>query len=374
MNRPRTIFLSVIAFAVISSVIFTFIQFQQLAGFVSSDAIQKKSPESSTIQPLVGSAFVNIASNNVLLPSADDNISPQDTTVTATGGIKESALQNASNTIKTFPASPAQRVTMLSLPDISNSEMVIGENGVSSTIAYATYFNNNYKNIGFNGARFNTVLKDENGIPLFIPALAEKALADNNFGEIKDSLIVQKDFTSAEIAFMKSIEVTGNMVDFDKQIIGSEELTVDLADQALGVVYGDVSRKEFSDFYAAFLTTIAQANSHYVNEVQAVSLVPHKEAPTSPILSFFLTYLSPVAYAQVPFGGPVLTIIPNPVLQGAYVTIGPPVATVVFVPWAFLASPLFFPTKTLAIGSWWLGLYSPGSQLIIMAGTSLPTP
>lgn len=258
------------------------------------------------------------------------------------------------------------------MPDVSDAELTIDAAGASSSLAYIIFFNNHYKDIVFDGNQFSTVLKDENGIPLFIPSLAGKAIADNNFSEIKNSIIIQKKFANAEIVFMRSIKVTGDAIILNKKAIGAEELTVDLADKALAVASGAASQKEFGDFYASFSLTASQANGWYVDTMRALASA-QKNSPTNNPFSFLWDTLGlgAVAHAQVPFGGPVLAIFPMPFLFGSYVTIGPPVPTIVFVPWAFLASPLFFPTKTFAVGSWWLGLYSAGTQTIIMTGTSL---
>ncbi len=233
------------------------------------------------------------------------------------------------------------------------------------------YFGAHAGEISFDSARFSSVLKDKNGTPLFIPSLVEKALADNNFLEVRDSLVVQRDFANAEIAFMKSIKVTGGAVALDKEAIGAEELTVDLANKALAIGPGGPSPKTVGDFYSEFSATTEILNGQFASEAQSLALVSRSENES--MLSFL--GIVPLAQAQAvtaPFGGQVLSVFPA--ILAVIVTIGTPMPAVVIVPDAFLASPLFFSFKSLVPGSWWLGLYNPESGEIIMTGTSLPPP
>jgi hypothetical protein len=378
MNRWKIILFLALVFAFVSTLIFYFSFFHKAMSSLNADANQGISSllkERFKGWPVSENAFVSVAPVSINYPSLDTSSSgvgivstlPTSTPIDVNG-----FGTDAENSNKASLTQPTQQIVTLPLPNISDSELIIDARGVSSTMAYVVFFNDNYKNIVFDSVRFDAVLKDKNGVPLFVPALVEKALTDGNFSEVKNSLLVQKDFANAEITFMKSIKVTDKETYFNKQAIGMEKLTVNLADKALAVASGSMPQKELSDFYAAFLATAARVNGRYINEVQTTSFLLQKETLLGKILSPFLTYFSPVAHAQTPFGGPVLAIIPDPVLQGAHITVGPPIMAEVFVPWAFLASPLFFSTKTLAVGSWWLGLYEPISEEIIMVGTSFP--
>jgi hypothetical protein len=204
----------------------------------------------------------------------------------------------------------------------------------------------------------------------------DKALTDNNFSEVKSSLVVQKDFANADIALMKSIQVSGGAVAFDKEVVGTEELTVQLADEALAVASGDLSRSAFDKYNSSYMQTVGQLHDDYVRDMQvAFSAEPEK---AKGLFSEFVHAVSPTAYAEVPgvemhFGGPILTIFPA--IYAVFVTVGPPIPAEILVPDPFLATPLFFLMKSLVPGSWCLGLYEIAPpESVIMMGTSIPVP
>jgi len=262
------------------------------------------------------------------------------------------------------------------LPDVSDSELTIGADGAASPLDYVMAFNADYKNIDFDYSRFNTVLKDDSGVPLFIPSLIEKAITDDNFSEIRDSLEVQRDFANADIALMRSIKVSDGAVSFDKEVIGTEELTVQLADDALDVSSGDLSRKDFDSFNNSFSLIVEPLHDDFARDMEVALSAgsPRSEG----FLGSFADMISPIALADTPgvsshFGGKITAI--EPAIVAVFVTISPPVPAEITVPDAFLATPLFFSMKSMVPGSWCIGLYETAPpETVIMMGTSLPVP
>jgi hypothetical protein len=267
-------------------------------------------------------------------------------------------------------------VIALSLPNVSDSELTISPDGAASPLDYMIAFNADYKNINFDHSRFDDVLKDDNGVPLFIPSLVERAIADNNFSEIKDSLRVQRDFANADIALMKSIKVATGAVSFNKEVIGTEELTVQLADDALDVSSGDLSRKDFDNFNDSFSQTVEHLHDDYAHDMEIAFSI--KSRRSEGFWKNLTNAISPVALADVPgvtshFGGKITAIVPA--IFAVFVTISPPIPAEITVPDVFLATPLFFSMKSMIPGSWCIGLYETAPpETVIMMGTSLPVP
>lgn len=281
---------------------------------------------------------------------------------------------------------PPATLPVLTLPEISNAELAIDASGVATISDYIQYFNSHYADISFSGQRFTTVLKDENGIILFIPDLVEKVLASGNFSQIHDSLLVGKDYATAKINFLKSIKVTGDAIALNKKMIGFDRLLIELADKALAVQAGTATKNELADFHARFLAT--------ANDEQKKMLVQSGVLSSNAPKTFFMQVLGmlglatpAVAIGDVPFGGMITLPIFCSCNLGYWVVVGPPVPASLFVPVSFIASPLFYSHKSLRPGAWWLGLYSPVpvpclqgapptcipagvGSLILMSGTS----
>jgi hypothetical protein len=317
-------------------------------------------PDTSTAVAYVGASLASSSEATPTFKSAAPPGSPSVLTNNGDGGNSTSSTSAAD-----------QPAALLSLPNVPDSELTTGTGGAGSLLSYMAAFNGNYKNVNFDSSRFASVMKDQTGIPLFIPQLVAKAMADDNFSEIKSSLAIQKDFANAEVDYMKSIKVSGDAIAFNKEAIGTEELTVQLADKASDVAAGTISKKEFDDFYAAFSATADQLNIQYVQNVRSLSSAAQSDGKLSTFS--LLGSVIPVAHAQVltaPFGGPVVATFP--LILATLFTIGTPIPAEITVPDVFFATPLFFLMKSPIIGSWWLGTYNPESDIIIMAGTSLP--
>ena len=341
----------------------------------------------------VGNAFAPQRVSDIL-PIEEDGGIPVNS-VNSKGSSTSSVSLNdvakivASANASSVTSQPAKTST-LAIPAVSDDDIAIDPSGVSTVIDYLSYFSKHSSEIAFNGLRFKTVLKDKNGVTLPITGLIKKAITDNNFKEISNSLAVQKDFTAAEIIFLKSIKVTNDAVALDKQAIGTEELTLDLANKALDVASGTLSLADFENYNLQFSAVVATAHQNLVAQSGVLSLGKQKDISIADrILHFFgLETLAVAQTTNTPFGGQVITIVPCDCDVGDWVTIGSPVPASLFVSYAFLSSPLFFPEYAYYEGAWWLGLYLSTPMIpcnseiaecgpigfggeIIMVGTSL---
>ncbi len=342
----------------------------------------------STQVPMASNAFLSPVSDGISLPGANQDVQvpvsssdslpllrskPQTSASLPLTGNEENGIVLPSNS-STSPTT--SQIVSLPLPNVSDSELTIGADGAASPLDYVMAFDADYKKVDFDYSRFNTVLKDNNGVPLFIPSLIEKAIADNNFFEIRDSLEVQKDFANADIALMKSIKVADGAVSFDKEVVGTEELTVQLADDALDVSSGDLSRGDFDNFNDSFSLTVGQLHDDFTRDMEVALSAGSPRAKS--FLGSFADIISPAAFADTPgvsshFGGKITAIVPA--IFAVFVTISPPVPAEITVPDAFLATPLFFSMKSMVPGSWCIGLYETAPpETVIMMGTSLPVP
>lgn len=296
------------------------------------------------------------------------------------------ASATIANTSSQVPLTPS--ASLLALPDVPDNQIAIDPAGAATAMDLLLYFNEHYNNIAFNGQQFDSVLKDKNGVVLFTPGLINKAIADNNFAEIHDSLLVQENFAAAEINFFESIKVTGQAVALDKEAIGLEDLTIQLINNAINVGSGSMSKNNFLSFYGQFNATVKNAQQGFVAQSGILSMNPSPDFWDRWLSMFGMGTPAQAQSAGTPFGGTVLVIQPCPCDVGVNVTIGSPVPASIFVPIAFLSSPLFFSDEALEVGAWWLGLDNVAVQVpcaqapaceptdlgatIIMTGTSPP--
>lgn len=289
---------------------------------------------------------------------------------------------------------PSPKSELLPLPEVADSEVSVDPSGASSTRSYVEFFVPHYADIVFDAKRFESVLKDENKLPLLVPQLVEKALFENNFSAIHDSLLVFQDYIGAKLSFLKSIKVNTKMIALSKEMIAFDKLTLDLIQKTFDAENHKISASELKDFYRKFNETTNTEHNQFLKEFNAVSLNNQDNF----FEKFFDTVadvlgLKKIAVAQFepPFGG----MIGAPIFclcdLGFWIFVGPPVPPAtgsLFVPLSFVASPLFFPFKSLRPGAWWLGLYFPSAipclefflfgcfpigfgSLILMTGTSI---
>ncbi|MCX6731383.1 MAG: hypothetical protein NTX55_00080 [Candidatus Parcubacteria bacterium] len=277
----------------------------------------------------------------------------------------------------------------IQLPSVSNNEIIIDSKGVKTISDYINYFLTNSSKISFDGRKFKSVLKDGNGIFLFTPQLVEKAVKNGLTQEIKNSLLVHKEFIEAKLIFLKSIKVSGEAVNLHKKMIGFDKLTLELIQKTLDLENNKISKTELNDFYQKY---VSRANLERKDFVKKIGLATDNSDPLKRIIVWLGLKDDFFAFAQSmpPFGGTIFEPIYCVCNVGFLVPVGlptPPVSGSLFVPLVFIGSPLFFEYKSLRPGAWWLGLYSPTiipclqpcpagccpvgfSNLIYMAGTS----
>jgi hypothetical protein len=336
-----------------------------ITGFVGALANNETSSvaaPTSSVAPQSGSAFVSGENNNVVLPqnptqpSSSPLLAPTGA-APAASGIKVSTLGQVQNIIaSSVPAEKPTTTALLALPDVPDSEITISPSGVSTALDYLTYFSAHAENTTFDYKKFNSVLKDKNGIILSPQDLIDKAIADNDFSEVTSSLSVQEEFIQTEISFLKSIPVSGNAVAINKENIGLEELMSNLIDKALAVSSGSISEDDFISYNQQFDATANSARQSFIAESGILSL--------NKPMSFWDRILAALGIRTItkaqglpPFGGQITFLLDCPCDLGTLVTIGPPVPVILFVPEEFQFTPLFFDNKNMSIGAWWLGLY-----------------
>lgn len=271
----------------------------------------------------------------------------------------------------------------LPLPLVLDGEMTISLQGIASTEGYLEYFAQNQTNgTAFDYTKFGQALKDGDGVTMLVPALLDKALSDKNFGAIHNSLLVQKEFTAAKLAFLKSVPVTGEAAELGRTMIAFDKLTLELIEDAFAVESGKLSAGELREILSLYDEAATLRHEQFVNESGLLASQYHGTI-------FYklakLLGLVDVAFAQVMFGGPITFTHPCTCPPtGIQIFVGAPVGGAYYLTTPFLASPLFFPFRAPHIGAFILGLFTPvplscdviplcvGSFFppVIMAGTS----
>ncbi len=384
MNRSRTILLLVISGVVVTSIVaialLRAIQLKNGAGSaIQNQAVSQPAQTSS----LPASGFLpggSVALNGQSSAASSEPPIVNGKPVTSLNDVAQiiAASSSASSTVA------ATHVELLPLPDVPDGAIAIDPSGAATRVEYLEYFNVHAGDIPFDKNKFNAVMKDKNGVVLFTQDLIDKALGDGDFQEVGNSLLVQKEFAEAEIVFLKSIKVTGDAIALDKKTIGVEELLVDLIDKSFAVASGSLAKNDFVAFYHQFMVTVGSERRQLV----ARSLMFHLSSDDGWLTHAFQVFGTTVQAQAVstPFGGEISVPIPCPCSAGVWIVVGPPFPASIFVPFAFMATPLFYNYKSSVPGAWWLGLYSIEAQipclsgaacapigsggLIIMAGTS----
>ena len=281
---------------------------------------------------------------------------------------------------------------LLTLPTVNISELNIGAGGASNLPSFVSFFTENRTSIQFDLARFNTLLRREHNIPLLPVELIEKALADNNFAGIHESLVNYRDFLLAKINYLKSIPVKDAAVVLNQYMIGADRLTINLIDKAFEHESRLFTKFQLQDYLEKYLNTIAA----YSQRFRSAGLTKSDYEPAAALHEFqkALAYFVPVARAQagtLPFGG-LITIIEECTCTGGYLFymtpgyIPAPAPGPIFISYATIASPLLFLNKMPFPGHWILGNYllTPGTchsaalcvpvggfiGIVVMAGTS----
>ena len=134
----------------------------------------------------------------------------------------------------------------ISLPNVSDSEVIIDSGGINTTESYIKKFltdTSSTSTFPFDAKKFESILKDKNGVFLFIPDLAQKAIQDGMSQDIKNSLAVQEEFINAKLMFLKTIKVSDKVIVLHKKMIGFDKLTLQLAQKISDFGDGKVSKE-----------------------------------------------------------------------------------------------------------------------------------
>ncbi len=327
------------------------------------------------------------APHNAFLSAHNNSYAYQ---ITPAGSV--SAPHPTGNTGTSSPASPApspaavanttpnnsiSRNPTLPWPAVSDQEITVSSSGISSTLAYLAYFSKNIINIPVDKTLFTAGEKDASGTPLFTPELVSEITAGNGTPNTYQSLINQQKIAQAEITFLRSVAVDINIAPLDKEVIGSEELTLDLIQKALGVRSGATTIGELSQYDAEYSATINAAQTQLFQSTQNISASHPKQAPWFDVVLHWLGFRTS-AQAQsasgfTPFGGQVLFTTPCPCSAGEWMGIGSPAPASIFASYAWMASPLFYQYHSLRLGAWWLGLYDPTTPVPCLSIISCAT-
>ncbi len=252
----------------------------------------------------------------------------------------------------------------LSLPAVSDNEIIIDSTGVSTTENYIEKFlidTSSTSTFSFDARKFNSVIKDENGVFLFIPDLAEKTIQDGVNQKIKDSLSVNKEFINAKLDYFKSMKVFGEAIALHKKMIGFDKLTLQLAQKISDFGDNKISKTDLSNFFDQYKNL---AESERKELLKKVGLITQKPSLLKRIISMFgiEDQFLALAAGLPPFGGRIGIPFDCDCSYSYLISVGPPTSPIsgsLIVPFTFLASPLFYIWDSLRPTAWWLGLYSP---------------
>jgi hypothetical protein len=246
----------------------------------------------------------------------------------------------------------------LILPQVLDKEVSIDSSGIRTSREYLSYFSTHYRDIVFDDVRLDNTIKDENKIPLLPVQLAERVLGSGDISDVRDSLLIFKDFIKAKTSYEAGIKVYGEALVLNKRVIAFDKLTIDLIDKAIVTADGVGSKDDLKIFLQRFVATASREHDTLKNQV-GYSITDNPLADTFKEALAFLGVNKAFAALAVHFGGLTTIVIPCPCSAGTLVTVGPPIPAQLFVSIAWAATPAFFPFKALHPGAWWLGLYEP---------------
>lgn len=268
---------------------------------------------------------------------------------------------------------PEKESDTLSLPEIPDSSLHIVQGGPSDTASFIESFAvNSFGGVEFDGAKFRNIIVDENNLPLLPQRLVEKGIAEKNFAPLKESLVVFREYTLAKQKFAQSLEVSGGAIRAAKEIVGFDALTVELIDKAIAVADGKEQIASVEEFYKRFQAT---SNLYHNQLLQEAGLAAHEPPSLIKRITEFLS-VKEVAHAQVGFGAFVTYPVFCTCSYSYWITMAgpapPPLGSVV-ASVAWMATPAFFPYRSIKPGAAWLGTYTGASSCVMYIGYGCTT-
>ncbi|MEK9180468.1 MAG: hypothetical protein AAB897_03590 [Patescibacteria group bacterium] len=272
---------------------------------------------------------------------------------------------------------PPPAEELLKLPVIADEILRIDSAGVKTALDYAEAFSSGYESIEFDNLRFANLALNASSGPLLPNELVQKVLDGARSPEIKNSLLIYRDFMEARKEFARSISVFGDGATTNKLVISLNDLTIELIDKAIATIEGRISVQELTLFFARFRTTSLFENEKFLDQLNVLS---YDSTGIFQKLAEFLG-VPKRAFAQLPGFGGAITLPPGGPIYGwppfcicsANFWFGitlptpPPVSDSLVMPLSMVFPPFFYPFESMRIGAIWLGNYSfakPCVQLI----------
>ena len=273
---------------------------------------------------------------------------------------------------------------LLILPEIKDEEIKISSEGYSDIIEYLQFyltdFNKNLvDDLSKNQDIFNQLQKifiesqDKNEVFSFSAYVhLSKYLYghEDDLENLNNKLLFLKKFYEIKVNKLKEIKISSNLKDIHKKFILNDYAEVILIDKFFEHQKGKIGQDDLK----GLLKEYENFRNDLVIDIQKQISIPE----TSKLRRTFIKEVNAaVKLPFTPFGGKILSVIPCTCSAGFAVVIGPPRPAIIFVPIAFLASPLnHLWRQILTPGVWALGLYFPPPvPCLVYAGiTCVPAP
>jgi hypothetical protein len=264
---------------------------------------------------------------------------------------------------RTQSAPPPAR-SLLSLPHIEERELAVGIGGAQNFEEFAQAIIGSKAQF-FDSARFATILREPDGIPYSITDLMKMGFVPEKWVAVKPSLLTLKEFVDARIAYVKTVRVSGDAVEFARTMVAFDTLTSGLLDEI--VVNGGAPSNALGEKVAAYEATGARVNGEIGTRVRMLSNSRPLDLFT--MLSRLLSFAVLPVHAQVggrpPFGGKITYRMDcSACNQGFIIRLHNAVnksPLTLFVSWATFGSPLFYINKNPNVSQNILGLYNRSS-------------
>ncbi len=244
---------------------------------------------------------------------------------------------------------------ILPLPAVAQAELSIDSNGATNFPTYADQLVSLVMNPTFPVEKYNSILKDERGIPLSPERLIEKAIAEKNFSQIQNSLTITEELVQHKIEKFKEFKVRDQGATINAMVIGFEKLTLEMLGQAKKVALGELDQASFESYYQKYNQSVSYYYDRFASFYGGISSL-EKETLWGKFADTL--GLRKVAYAIgfLPFGGIISVTIPCICSLGMTIYVSPPVAGRFFI--SPFASRIFANFKPIP-SSWILGNHAP---------------